>query len=79
MVGLPPVNEFSQRAFRGSVPRRWKRLEVHVLISASPDIGGLFISVGADLNVNRQGKWAQAGQVSRGAAHSPVSDIGLPR
>ena len=53
MVGLPPTNEFSQRAFRGGV-----YLGMHVLISASPDIGGLFISADVDLNVNRQGKWA---------------------
>lgn len=51
MVGLPPLNEFSQRAFRGSVSR------MHVLFSASLDIGALLISADADLNVNRQGKW----------------------
>lgn len=73
MVGLPPLDELSQRAFRRSVPR------MHVLFSASLDIGGLFISTDADLNVNRQGKWTQAGEVGRGAAHDPVSDIGLPR
>jgi len=51
---------------------------MHVLFPASPDIEGLFISADADLNINRQGKWTQAGEVGRGAPHEPVSDIGLP-
>jgi hypothetical protein len=56
MVGLPPIDKLRQRAFGELYPPGstffFRRPQIWQMLCS------FFISPGADLGVNRQGKWA---------------------